>query len=381
MTQARYRYRFYPNGEQRKALACTFGCTRYVYNWGLELRKKEHMSSARSSQCLTALKKETEWLNDVSSVALQQSLRDVQTAFVNFFEKRADFPSFKKKSQRQSARFVQTSFELKRGKLSLARVPGLIKVRWSRELPSDPSSVTVERDPSGRYFASFVVAFEPVKLRARDKHVGIDMGITDIIATSEGFKSGNRRHFQRLEKRLARANRSLSRKQKGSTNWRKQRLRVARIHAMIADRRKDSLDWLSTKIVRKYDLIFVEDLAVKNMLLNRRLSKAISDAGWGMFVRMLEYKAEWYGGEVVKIDRWYPSSKTCSSCGHVVDKLPLNIRTWTCSKCMTVLDRDINAAKNILAVGTTVWRNRGCDIAQSPHASEEGSKTLASQAA
>lgn len=312
---------------------------------------------------------------------LQQSLRDLQRAFVKFFEKRADFPSFKKKSQRQSARFVQTSFMLMGGKLSLARVSGLVKVRWSRDLPADPSSVTIERDPSGRYFASFVVAFEPVKLPARDKQVGIDMGITDLIVTSDGSKSGKHRHFQRLEKRLESANRSLSRKQKGSANRRKQRLKVAKIHARIADRRKDALDRLSTNLVRTYDLICVEDLAVKNMVRNRRLSKAISDAGWGMFVRMLEYKAEWYGGEVVMIDRWYPSSKTCSSCGHAAGVLPLSIRTWTCSKCMAVLDRDINAAKNILAVGYTVWRDRQCDIAQSPDASEEGGKTLVAQAA
>jgi len=378
---ASYKYRLYPNEKQRKALACTFGCARYVYNWGLELRKEEHTSYAESSRRLTLLKRETEWLNDVSSVALQQSLRDLQTAFVNFFEKRAEMPSFKKKSHRQTARFVQTSFKLESGKLSLARVPGPIKVRWSRSLASVPSSVTVERDPGGRYFASFVIQFNPVKLHARDKRVGIDMGITDVIVTSDGFKSGNHRHFKRLEKRLARAQRSLSRKQKGSSNGRKQRLKVARIHARIADSRKDALDRLSTHLVRTYDLICVEDLAVKNMVRNRRLSKAISDAGWGMFIRMLEYKAEWYGGDVVKIDRWYPSSKTCSACSHVVDKLPLGIRTWTCSNCMAVLDRDINAAKNILAVGYTVWRSRRCDIDQSPDASEEGTKTLVAHAA
>ena len=366
---ARYKYRLYPNAEQRKALACTFGCARYVYNWGLAIRKEEHMTYAESSKLLTALKKETEWLNDVSSVAVQQSLRDLHTAFVNFFNKRAEFPSFKKKSHRQTARFVQTSFQLKSGKLSLSRVSGPVKVAWSRELPSVPSSVTIERDPSGRYFASFVVVFKPIKLPARDKRVGIDLGITDLIVTSDGLKSGNHRHFQRLEKRLAQAQRSLSRKQKGSNNRRKQRLKVAKIHAGIADRRKDELDRLSTKIVRTYDLICVEDLAVKNMVRNKRLSKAISNASWGTFVRMLEYKAEWYGSAVVKIDRWYPSSKTCSNCGYVVDKLPLNIRVWTCSRCMAVLDRDINAAKNILAVGSTVWRSRRCDIAQSSDAS------------
>ena len=332
-------------------------------------RKEEHMTYAESSKLLTALKKETEWLNDVSSVAVQQSLRDLHIAFVNFFNKRAEFPSFKKKSHRQTARFVQTSFQLKSGKLSLSRVSGPVKVAWSRELPSVPSSVTIERDPSGRYFASFVVVLKPIKLPARDKRVGIDLGITDLIVTSDGLKSGNHRHFQRLERRLARAQRSLSRKQKGSINRRKQRLKVAKIHARIADRRKDALDRLSTKIVRAYDLICVEDLAVKNMVRNKRLSKAISDASWGTFVRMLEYKAEWYGSAVVKIDRWYPSSKTCSNCGYVVDKLPLNIRVWTCSRCMADHDRDINAAKNILAVGYTVI------------ASEEGSKTLVAQAA
>ncbi len=232
-----------------------------------------------------------------------------------------------------------------------------------------------------RYFASFVVRFEPVKLRARNKQVGIDMGITDLIVTSDGFKSGNHRHFQRLETRLARAQRSLSRKQKGSNNRRKQRLKVAKIHARIADARKDALDRLSTELVRTYDTICLEDLSVRNMVRNRRLSKAISDASWGMFVRMLEYKAEWYGGAVVKIDRWYPSSKTCSTCGHVVDKMPLSTRTWTCSKCRTDHDRDINAAKNILAVGYTVWRSGRCENARSPDASEEGSKTLVAQAA
>ena len=199
MFQARYQYRVYPNEKQRIALACTFGCARYVYNWGLALRKEEHMSYAETSKRLTRLKKETEWLRDVSSVAVQQSLRDLQTAFVNFFEKRAEFPSFKKKSHRQSARFVQTSFKLEGDKLSLARVPGPIRVRWSRSLPSCPSSVTIERDPAGRYFASFVIQFEPIKLPVRDKRVGIDLGITDLIVTSGGFKSGNHRHFRGLE--------------------------------------------------------------------------------------------------------------------------------------------------------------------------------------
>jgi putative transposase len=371
---ARYRYRIYPNEAQRRTLAQTFGCVRYVYNHILALRKEMKMNYAESDRRLTALKQDIEWLYDVSCVPLQQGLRDQQTAFKNFFDSRAQFPSFRKKSNRQTARYTRSAFSLMGGKLNLGRMPGLIKVKWSRDLPSDPSSVTVEQTPDGRYFASFVVIVNPEPQRARNKQCGVDMGINDVVARSDGYKSG-KLDMSAEDAKLARLQRKMSRAKKGGKNRAKLRKKVARQYARIRDTRQDFLHKESLKIVRRHDFVAVEDLAIKNMVCNKRLSKAISYASWGELVRMIEYKLNWYGGTMVKIDRWYPSSKTCSSCGYEADSLPLSIRTWDCPECDATLDRDVNAAINILAVGQTVW------AAKQPDASEEDTQSQLAPAA
>lgn len=350
--KARYRFRLYPDLQQRKSLACTFGCTRYAYNWALNLRIAEPMSYGETSARLTEHKKELDWLREVSCVPVQQALRHLNTAFLGMKHGRG-FPRFKSKKHQQRAEFTASGFKLKGGRLHLGKTPGLVKVRWSRELPSAPSTATVTLDPDGRYFVTFVVEVEPARLPATNKQVGIDLGLTDLVVTSSGFRSGNPRNLRNLEGKLAREQRRLSLKIKGSRNWDRQRRKVARVHSRVRDRRKDFLDNLSTRLVRENDLIVVEDLRVKNMLKMRTLSKAISDASWSMFVSMLEYKCERTGRAFVKVNPAY-TSRRCSDCGRIAESMPLGVRTWTC-ECGAEHDRDINAAINILRSGMTVW--------------------------
>ncbi len=359
--KARYRYRMYPDPGQRKSLACTFGCARYAYNWALNLRIAEPMSYHECSARLSEHKKELDWLGEVSCVPVQQALRHLNTAFVNM-KHGLGFPRFKSKKHRQRAEFTASGFKLKHGKLHLGKTPGLIKVRWSRELPSAPSTATVTLDPDGRYFVTFVVEVEPARLPATNKQVGIDLGLTDLVVTSRGFKSGNPRNLRNLEGKLAREQRRLSNKTKGSRNWDKQRRKVARVHSRIRDRRKDFLDQLSTELVLKNDVVVVEDLSVKNMLKMRSLSKAISDASWSMFVGMLEYKCERAGRAFVKVNPAY-TSRMCSVCGRIAESMPIAVRTWTC-ECGAKHDRDINAAINILRSGMTVYASGGNVIPQ-----------------
>ena len=270
-------------------------------------------------------------------------------------------PYFKKKRNGGSAEFTKSAFKWKDGKLFLAKFKEHLNIVWSRFLPQDstPSTVTIKLDPSGRWFVSILVKDPTVKpLPKTDKKVGIDVGITSLITTSNGEKVGNPKQFNRLYKKLRRKQKALSRKTKGSNNRYKASLEVAKVHAQIKDARKDLLHKLTTKLVRDNDLIAIEDLAIRNMLKNHKLARSISDASWGEFNRQLEYKCEWYGKELVKIDRYFPSSKRCGNCGHIVDKLPLDIREWECPKCGTNHDRDINASHNILAAGLAV-RQRG----------------------
>jgi putative transposase len=224
-------------------------------------------------------------------------------------------------------------------------------VRWSRELPSEPTTITISKDSAGRYFVSCLCRFEPKLLPISKNTVGIDLGLTDLVITSNGFKSGNPRHTKRYANELAKAQRVLSKKKKSSSNFNKARKKIARIQAKITDCRRDFTHKLTTQLINKNQVISCESLSVKNMIKNRKLAKAISDANWGEFVRQLIYKAEWYGRTVVQIDKWYPSSKRCNCCGHVVDSLPLHIRHWSCPACESKLDRDINAAINIKGAG------------------------------
>jgi putative transposase len=359
-----YRYRFYPTPDQEATLARTFGCTRYVYNWALRLRtdayyqRHERIGYVDLSAALTILKQqpETIWLTEVSSVPLQQALSHLDSAFRNLFEGRAKYPAFKKKRGKQSATYANTGFswDAATRTLKLAKMEQPLDIRWSRTFLGSPTTVTVSRDTAGRYFVSFLLEEEIAALPPCEAAVGIDVGAKDLAALSTGEKIANPKYLARSAHRLKRAQQALCRKQKGSKNREKARRRVARIHAKIADQRLDGLHQLTTRLIHENQVICVESLAVKNMVRNHTLANAISDAGWGELVRQLEYKAAWYGRTLVKIDRWYPSSKRCHACGHVLDSLALGVRQWVCPECGVRHDRDVNAAKNIVAVGHTV---------------------------
>ena len=365
MNQRAYRYRFYPTQEQEQLLRRTLGCVRLVYNLALHSRtegwyaRQERIGYSETSAMLTDWKKQEDlqFLNEVSCVPLQQGLRNLQKAFSNFWAGRTKYPNFKKRRSGGSAEFTRSAFKWKGGQLWLAKCSQPLPIRWSRALPNgcEPSTITVKLDASGRWFVSLLVDDHTVKaLPQLDKAVGIDAGITSLIASSDGEKVANPKHFKRLRFKLRQAQKALSRKVKGSNNREKAKLMVARIQVAIADARKDFLHKLTTRLIRENQTIAVEDLAVKNMMKNRFLSAAIADASWAELVRQLEYKAAWYGRTLVKIDRWFPSSKRCGHCGHVVDKLPLDVREWDCPECGTHHDRDINAANNILAAGLAV---------------------------
>lgn len=364
-----YKFRFYPSKEQQKILSQTFGCTRVAYNWCLNLRKDQYTNNGKSinyhasSSLFTDLKKtdEYKWLNEVSCVPLQQALRHCNTAFLNFFGKRSSFPKFKKKTDKQSAEYTKSAFKFENNELKLAKMKTPLKIKWSRKFNGTPSTVTVSKNPDGKYFVSMLVTESIIPLKAVKNKIGIDLGIKDIVVTSDGFRSGNPKNTKKYERKLVHNQKLLSRKTKGSNRYKKQKLKVAKVHAKISNSRIDFLHKLSTDIVRKNQVICTETLVVKNMIKNRKLSKALSDASFGTFLNMLEYKCSWYGRTLVGIDKWYPSSKTCSNCGYIHGDLKLADRFWTCKSCETLLDRDLNASKNILAVGTTVLA-RGEDV-------------------
>jgi putative transposase len=359
-----YRYRCYPTPDQASVLARTFGCARFVYNWALRLRtdtyyqRQERLDYHTVSAALTALKQQPEhtWLHQVSSVPLQQALRHLDRAFRNFFAGRARYPAFHKKHGRQAATYASSAFrwDAKVRALTLAKMDAPLNIHWSRSFIDTPTTVTITKDAAGRYFISFLVEEDIAALPVANAMVGVDVGLKDVAVLSTGEKIANPRHLLRSERRLKHAQRNLARKQKGSKNREKARIKVAREHARIADQRRDGLHKLTTRLIRENQTVCVESLAVKNLMRNHILAKAISDAGWGELVRQLEYKAAWYGRTLVMIDRWYPSSKRCHACGHVVETLALEVRQWTCPGCGVRHDRDINAAKNILAVGLTV---------------------------
>ncbi len=359
-----YKYRIDPTGEQAKILARTFGCCRYVYNWALRERtdayyqQGERLYYEGTAERLTALKQQADyaWLNDVSSVPLQQALRHLDKAFRNFFEGRAEYPKFKKKRGDQSATYASSAFKWDGTHLTLAKMEMPLDIHWSRPLPKGckPSTVTVSRDTAGRYFVSILVEEDIKPLPVVNKQVGLDLGLKSMVITSDGQSCGNPRFFAKDEEKLAKAQRRHAKKKKGSKNREKARRKIARIHARIDDRRRDYQHKLSTQVIRENQVVCVESLTVKNMVKNHHLAKAISDVGWGEFVRQLEYKARWYGRTVVKIDKWYPSSKRCFACGHILDSLFLDVREWTCPECGVHHDRDINAAKNVLAAGLAV---------------------------
>ncbi|MGW2311161.1 RNA-guided endonuclease InsQ/TnpB family protein [Actinomadura luteofluorescens] len=359
-----FKYRFYPTSEQAAELSRTFGCVRLVYNKALEERtrawygERRRISYVQSSAALTQWKRTPElaFLADVSCVPLQQALRHLQTAFANFFAKRAAYPRFKsRKRSRASAEYTCSAFTWRDGHLTLAKMTAPLDIRWSRPLPEgvEPSTVTVSRDSAGRWFVSILCQDTIPAAPATDATIGIDAGITSLVVLSTGEKIVNPRHERRDRARLARAQRELSRKAPGSANRDKARRKVARVHARIADRRRDFLHKLSTRLVRENQTVVIEDLAVANLLKNHTLARVISDAAWAQLRAMLEYKCAWYGRELVVVDRWFPSTKLCGTCGTVRARLPLDVRAWKC-ECGGVHDRDVNAARNILAAGLAV---------------------------
>ncbi|WP_329117960.1 RNA-guided endonuclease InsQ/TnpB family protein [Streptomyces sp. NBC_01353] len=366
--QLRYNFRVYPDASQRSALAKAFGCARVVWNDCLRDRREAHaaglpyVKSAELSRMRITQAKRTEeraWLADVSAVVLQQSLRDLDTAYKNFFDSlsgkrkgpRVSPPRYKsKKDTRQSIRLNTNAFSLRgKGTVYVAKV-GTIKVNWSRQLPAAPTSLTVILDSSGRYFMSFVVDTEPDLLPERESEVGIDLGLTTFAVLSDGTKIASPKFLRRSERKLKRLQKDLSRKVKGSRNRAKARIKVARQHAKVADRRRDWHHKASTQIIRDNQAVYVEDLAVAG-LGRTRVAKSVHDAGWSAFVNMLEYKAARHGRYFGKIGRFEPTSQVCSACGVKDGPKPLHVREWTCRACGAVHDRDDNASKNTLAAG------------------------------
>jgi len=355
----------YPTLEQEVLLRKTIGCARLVYNRALADRSnawiagKKSIGYAQQSKALTTWKKDPEliFLNEVSSVPLQQALRHLQDAYSNFFLHRSKYPRFKSKRSGGSVTFTRNVFCLRAGKLTLAKMAEPLNVRWSRSLPDGavPSSVSISLDSAQRWHVSIMCEDNTVKPLPKIKTaIGIDLGITSIVTLSTGEKIPNPKHDGReLARRKLLAHR-LSRKKKGSKNQYKARIKLARCYAKITDRRKDYLHKLSTRLVHENQVIVVEDLNVSGMVKNHKLARVISDAGWRMLLTFLEYKCSWYGRELIKVDRFYPSSKTCSACGHIVEHLPLEVRSWVCPACKAEHDRDENAAHNILAAGLAV---------------------------
>ena len=361
IVQKAFKYRFFPTDAQAAQLAATFGCARFVYNQALEYRSKSWQQEKKSigyhdtALKLTAWKQEPEkaFLSEVSSVVLQQSLRNLDTAFTNFFEKRAQYPKFKSRRHRQSARYATNAFTFKDGRITLAKQSEPLDIVWSQPLPDDAKiiNLTISRDTSGRYFVSILVETAVKPLKKAKAEVGIDVGVKTLATTSEGEKIENPRPLLKREKRLKRLQRRLSRKVKDSNNRKKARLKVARLHAKISDTRRDTLQKFTTKIIRENQAIFVEGLNVDGMLKNHNLAKHIGDAAFAEIFRELEYKAAWYGRIYLALDQFFPSSKLCSTCGHLLEELPLSVREWDCPACGVHHDRDINAAINIKRAG------------------------------
>lgn len=362
-----FKVRLYPTLEQQARINKTIGCARWVYNHFLAMRKEVYQTEKRTlsyNQCsavLTELKRapETEWLAEVDKFALQNSLRDLDTAFINFFEGRARFPKFKiKRRPKQSYQTNYTNDNIRidrmRHRIKLPKIGWVEYAADGRKIPDGIVNVTISKTPSGKYFASILCKVVIEQLPIGNKEVGIDMGLKKFAILSTGEVIENPKYYIKAQKKLARLQRALSRKKKDSKNYEKARLKLARQHEKVTNQRRDFQHKLSKKLVVENQVISMEDLRIKGMVKNRKLAKAISDAGWGEFQRMVEYKATWYGRTFVKINSFYPSSKLCEKCGTKNAMLTLSDRKWQCPVCGAIHDRDLNAAKNILAEGKRI---------------------------
>ncbi len=362
MSKVRYRFRAYPTVEQEHILARTFGACRFVYNYALRLRTDSYSDGKTinynaSSAALTALKQTDDhaWLNEISSVPTQQALRHLQGSFRNFFERRTGYPSFKRKHGKQAAEYTRSGFKFEplNKTLTIAKI-GNLKVRWSREFRSIPTTCTITKNTIGQYFVTLCLDETFKKLPKTGASVGVDLGISRLATLSDGERIPNMRHGEQWQRQLARAQRVLARRIKGSGRRERARLHVAKIHAHIADARADHMHKITTDLVRRFDTICIEDLNVRGMVRNHCLARCLSDAALGMFDSMLTYKCDRYGKTLKQVDRFFPSSKRCNVCGYVLENLPLSVREWDCPECKSHHDRDENAARNILTAGLAV---------------------------
>lgn len=358
-----YKFRIYPNTEQQILIQKTFGCTRFVYNYFLAQRISEYNTSGKSStrfqqdKSLTLLKQQIEWLQEPDKCALQNALKDLDTAYKNFFRSvksngKVGFPQFKSKRNRRKSYRTNSNIVIFKDRVRLPKL-GLVKCRISKEVRGRILSATVSQNPSGKYFVALCCTdVEIAPLPCTGAVVGLDMGLKSFVITSDGIEYPNHRYLRKSQKKLARLQKQLSRKSKGSNRREKARIKVARLYEKITNQRNDTINKLSTELVRNYDLISIEDLSPKNMIRNHKLALSISDASWGEFRRQLKYKSLWYGRVLVTIDRFYPSSQLCSVCGtQWSGTKDLSVRDWICPVCGVSHNRDINAAKNILNEG------------------------------
>lgn len=354
-----YKYRIYPNKSQKELLEKHFGCVRFIYNWGLDKKikyyttHKKNLSTVQITNEIVSLKKEFEWLIEVNSQSLQNELRHLDVAFVNFFRNKKGFPKFKSKKDNHDSFSIPQHYKLEK-KLFIPKFKEGIKIKIDRKFSGDMKTLTISKNPSGQFFASILVEtlnnLIPKKKIKEKTSIGIDLGIKDFLVTSNGEKIENPRILKNIEKILKKEQKKLSKKQKGSKNRSNQRLKVAKIHQKISNQRDDFQHKLSRRLVSENQTICLEDLNVVGMMKNRKLSKAIGDISWSSFVNKLQYKSEWYGVNLIVIGRFEPSTKLCSSCGTLNDDLTLNDREWKCG-CGITHDRDINASINIKKFG------------------------------
>ena len=363
MINKTYRFRLFPTKEQEVLLNQHFGHSRWVYNHFLNERKEQYQADKKSDNyykqaaTLTKLKKEeeTKWLKEVNSQTLQFALRSLDTAFLNFFRGNAQFPKFKSRKHKNTFTIPQFG-TLADNKISIPKFKEGIKVKLHREVKGKIGKMSITKTPTGKYYVSIFTEQEADELSKTNRQVGIDLGLKDFVITSDNKKFKNNRYTKKYAKQLKKAQQHLSRKQKGSNGFEKQKIKVAKIHEKIASCRLDTLHKVSKELVKSYDLICIEDLNVKGMIKNHKLSKHIADASWGNFVTLLQYKCDWYGKELVKVNRFYPSSKSCGDCGWINQELKLSDREWTCKSCGVVHDRDVNASRNILKEGLKIHR-------------------------
>lgn len=356
-----YKFRLFPTKEQEELLHKHFGHSRWVYNHFLNERKEQYQADKKSdnyykqSATLTKLKKEedTKWLKEVNSQTLQFALRSLDTAFLNFFRGNAQFPKFKSRKHKNTFTIPQFG-TIEDGKINIPKFKDGIKVKLHREVKGKIGKMNITKTPTGKYYVSVFTEQEIEDLPKTNKQVGIDLGLKDFVITSNNKKFKNNRYTKKYAKQLKKAQKHLSRKRKGSSSFERQKRKVAKIHEKIVSCRLDTLHKVSHQLVNENDLIVCEDLNVKGMIKNHKLSKHIADASWGNFVTLLQYKCNWYGKELVKVNRLYPSSKTCGDCGWINQELKLSDREWTCNSCGVIHDRDVNASRNILKEGLKI---------------------------